>query len=360
MRLLPIALATLFLCTSASAQWLKQPTQGIPRLADGTPNLAAPPPRTADGKPDLSGLWSIRVNTGYLANVAADLQPNEVLPWAATLFRQRLEEYGKDDPGTIGCLPTGPRQIISIGLSQFAKIIQTPTVIVLLFEDLAYRQIFMDGRGLPIDPNPSFMGYSVGRWEADELVVDSAGFNDRTWLDYGGHPHTESLRITERYRRVDFGHIQRRVTVEDPKTFTKPITTPSDLVLAADTELLETVCAENSKGTAHLVGRTSEERNVKIAAETLGKYVGAYYVEGGTILGARRLDITLSEGELLLDFDGKGKVPLVPLSELTFSPRLGGTYEFVLDGQGIVTHLLAHGAGSFVKAVRKDSSSVAK
>lgn len=359
MRTFTIAIGVSLLCSPVMGQWLKQPTSGIPRSADGRPNLAAPTPRTVDGKPDLSGLWSIREGVAYLLNIAADLQPNEVLPWAAALFTERLEEFGKDDPGNIGCLPVGPRYITGIGQTRFVKIVQTPAVIVVLFEDLAYRQIFMDGRELPKDPNPSFMGYSVGRWDGDDLVIESIGFNDRTWLD-AGHPHTESLRITERYRRRDFGHIQRQVTVDDPKTFTKTITIASEMVLAADTELIEYVCAENPKSQAHLVGRTSEERNIKAAPETLAKYVGVYEAEGERIFGAvQRLDISLFDGKLQVDLDGKGRLPLVPLSETMFS-WVGGTYEFVMDGQGVVTHLLTRGTGNVVRAVRKNPGSIGK
>lgn len=346
--------------TSATAQWLNQPAQGIPRSADGRPNLSAPPPRTSDGKPDLSGLWQMRPSPAYVGNIAADLEPREVHPWAAAVSAQRSSELGKDDPSSVDCLPLGPRHITSASSTGLVKIIQTPLLIVLLFEDLAYRQIFLDGRELPRDPNPSFMGYSVGHWEGDELLVESLGFNERTWLDASGHPHTESLRIIERYRRGDFGHISRRITIDDPKAFTKPFTIAMDMIAAPDTELLEYVCGENPKGRVHLVGRTEQERSIRIASEALARLVGVYEVEGGRVLGARRLEISLSDNQLVLDLDGKGKWPLVPLSDTTFSARLGGTFEFVTDGQGAVTHILVHGNAEIRRAVRRGPSSSGK
>jgi hypothetical protein len=170
------------LAPSGDAQWLKSPTPNIPRTSDGKPDLSAPAPRTVDGKPDLSGVWQMRLAHGYVQNIVADLSPAEIMPWAEKLFRQRISNFGKDDPWTIGCLPGGPRTIIgSRPATFFIKVTQTPHLLTILYEDLTYRQIFLDGRSLPADPTPSFMGYSVGRWEGDTLVVDSIGFNERTW-----------------------------------------------------------------------------------------------------------------------------------------------------------------------------------
>jgi hypothetical protein len=174
------------LCLSAAsvanAQWLKLNTPGLPRTADGKPNLKAPAPRQA-ARPDLSGLWRFN-SEAYQSNVTVDLKPEEIDPKVVELYKQRMEDLGKDDPSTFRCLPSGPRQLFAP--SSWVRIIQTPTMIAMLYEDLFYRQIFMDGRELPKDPNPSFMGYSVGRWEGDTLVVDSIGFNETTWLDFGG------------------------------------------------------------------------------------------------------------------------------------------------------------------------------
>lgn len=207
-----IAIAAFALSTAAQAQWTTERTPNIPRLADGKPNLAAPAPRTAEGKPDFSGIWIAVPDPAYLMNIASDLQPSDVQPWAEKQATERMNAYGKDDPAAIGCQPFGPRHIFGTMLNEAArtKIVQTRALVIVLHEDLAYRQIFLDGRKLPKVSNPAFMGFSVGRWDGEELVVESEGFNEASWLDFGGHPHSDALRITERYRRVDFGHIQRR------------------------------------------------------------------------------------------------------------------------------------------------------
>ena len=340
--------------STAAAQWLKQPTANIPRLADGKPNLAAAAPKAPDGRPDLSGLWRLGTEIAHAANITAELAPGDIQPWARDLARKRLEDFGKDDPETVGCLPGGPRHIIRGGLS---KIIQTPSMIVILFEDLSYRQIFMDGRDLPRDPNPTWMGYSVGRWEGDTLVVTSAGFNDRTWLDYNGHPHSEALRITERFRRPDFGRMELQVTLEDPAVYAKPITVSAGGALAADTDLIEFVCLENEKDRVHLVGRTEAEKAVVVPRDVLASYVGHYEVavsNAPILAGARQsFTVTLEDGQLMLAMRGKGKVPMIPMSQTTFSPRLLGTYEFVKDSAGRVTHMQVHSAEEVLTAVRR-------
>src|SRR5262249_24256773 len=225
-----ITVVVFLVSVNAQAQWLKQPKAGLPRNADGSPNLTAPAPRTPDGKPDLSGLW--RINPGaYGGKLGADLKPEEIKPAADGLYKQRMEDLGKDDPATYKCLPQGPRAFFGGADNGWARIVQTPALIVILFEDLSYRQVFLDGRTLPIDPNPSFMGYSIGRWDGDTLVVESAGFSDRSWLDFGGHPHTEALTITERFRRRDTGHLELRETFEDPGFYARPWTIALDVDL---------------------------------------------------------------------------------------------------------------------------------
>ena len=340
-----------WLASPVSAQWVRQPTAGIPRTADGKPDLTAPSPRTADGRPDLTGLWQLGIEIGYAANITADLARGDIQPWARELSLKRLGDFGKDDPEITGCIPGGPRHITRGGLS---KIIQTPSVIVILFEDLSYRQIFLDGRELPRDPNPSWMGYSIGRWEADTLVVTTAGFNDRTWLDFAGHPHSEMLRMTERFTRRDFGRLDLQVTLDDPSVYAKPITLDAGGRLVADTELIEYVC-ENEKDRAHLVGRTSDEKAVVVSRDVLASYVGVYEVRSVSIAaGARQVfTVTFDGDQLLLDMRGKGKVPMIPLSQTLFSPRLLGTYEFVKDGSGRVTHMLVHSAEEVLTAVRR-------
>ena len=205
MKIFTTAIILTAFTTPLAAQWVQRRTAGIPRTADGKPNLAAPAPRTADGNPDFTGLWEMITDTA-VGNVASrnvgDLKPADVQPWAQALVRQRAENFGKDDPH-YQCLPEGPGSSTSGGMKRF---LQTPAMIAILSEDLTYRQIYLDGRDLETNPNPSWMGYAVGHWDGDTLVVESNGFNDRTWL-LGGYPHTEAMRITERFRRTDFGHM---------------------------------------------------------------------------------------------------------------------------------------------------------
>src|SRR5262249_35653119 len=152
-------------------------------------------------------------------------------------YNQRLETYGNDDPSTVLCTPEGPRTGLA-GLDPL-RIIQAPTMLAILYEGGYYRQVFTDGRPLPKDPNPTWMGYSVGRWDAETLVVETTGYNDKTWLDFTGHPHTEALRVTERFRRTDFGHMQLDMTFDDPKAYVKPWTVHFPVNFVPDTELLE-------------------------------------------------------------------------------------------------------------------------
>ena len=295
-----------------AAQWLNYPTPGIPRTADGKPNLSAPTPKTADGKPDLSGIWSL-TKTGA---GPSQLAPSEIKPWALKLAKEREETLGKDNP-VVHCLPSGT-------ISGLAKIVQTPGLIVMLGEDLTYRQIFLDGRELPKDPNPAWMGYSVGRWEGDTLVVESTGYNDRTWLELG-YPHTEGLRITERFHRGDFGHLAVDVGYSDFAAYDKPWTAKIEGLFIADTDLLEFVCAENEKDSVHLVGKNSDQANstVKLAAEILSKYVGVYDIDAKD-LGVpgreiREFKVALDDGALRLETPSGVKLLMTPLSETSFN-----------------------------------------
>jgi hypothetical protein len=343
----------IFASASPSAQWLKTPTPGIPRDANGRPDLAAAAPRTADGHPDLSGLWQLGIEIGYAANITAELAKSDVRPWAEALSRARLEDFGKDDPEITGCKPGGPRHITRGGLS---KIIQTPNLVVVLFEDLSYRQIFLDARRMPNDPNPTWMGYSIGRWDGDTLVVETSGFNDRTWLDFAGHPHSEALKMTERFRRRDFGHLDLQITLEDAAVYAKPIALSASGNFVADTDLIEYVC-ENEKDRAHLVGRTAQEKTVVVPRDVLATYVGVYDVTDSRapIVGRARqvFTVTLDGDQLLLDMGGKGKIPMIPLSQTSFSPRLLGTYEFVKDKNGRVSQMLVHSAEEVLTAQRR-------
>ena len=243
------------LCRACSAQWLNFPTSGIPRTPDGKPNLSAPAPRLPDGKPDLSGIWQQPNGVKYTLNLGADLKPGEIpmQPWAAALYKQRQDSLMKDDPVGYCHLPGVP-QMEAVPYPY--KIFQNPGEVVILYEAFAtFRQIFTDGRKLPVDPNPSWMGYSVGHWEGDTLVVEAAGFNDQTWIDSGGHPHTDALRVTERFHRRDFGHMDLEITIDDPKAYTKPWTASYGIRLMPDTELLEYLCTENNKDVPHMVGK---------------------------------------------------------------------------------------------------------
>jgi hypothetical protein len=247
-------IATIFLFAAAAhAQWLNYPTPEVPRTSDGKPNLSAPAPKTADGKPDLSGVWITK--PGYTGNIAKDLKPGEVLfqPWAETLFNHRRSNEGKEDPQAYCVLSGVPRENV---VPYPFKILNSKGMIVILYEALhSYRQIFMDGRALPKDPNPAWMGYSIGHWEGDTLVVQSNGFQENNWLDNNGHPGTESLRLTEKFHRADFGHIDLQMIIDDPKAYKKPWTVNLQLTASPDTELIEYVCDENEKDLKHLVGK---------------------------------------------------------------------------------------------------------
>jgi len=244
---------TLALSAPLGAQWLNYPTAGIPRTPDGKPNLSAPAPRTPDGKVDLSGLWQVRGL--YIGDLAKDLKPEDVQfqPWAEALYKQRRASESKDDP-TGWCVPGGtPR---SDAVPYPLKIFQTPQMTLILYEAVHhFRQIFTDGREPPPDPNPTWLGYSVAHWEGDALVAETSGLNDHGWLDNFGHPNTDALHVTERFRRRDFGHLEIQVTIDDPKAYKKPWTVTLPYTFLADTDLLEYVCNENNKDLEHLVGK---------------------------------------------------------------------------------------------------------
>ena len=336
------------------AQWLNYKTPGIPRTADGKPNLSAPAPKTADGKPDLSGIWRGPRGSVYLQNIATDLKPNEIQPWAQALYQEHVFNLGADSPRA-HCLPDPPPYYHLAGI---ARIVQTPALTVIINEGISNsgvtRTIHTDGRGLPEEMNPTWTGYSVGRWEGDTLVVTTAGFNDRTWLDFGGHPHSEALRTTERFHRRDFGHMDFDMTLEDPKAFTKSISFKADKTLVADTEILETIC-EYEQFAHHLQG----VNGFRLAPETLAKYAGTYDIAPG-----REAVLTVDGASLILHLSPSGQVEtLVAESETTFVAALfGERVEFVKDPSGSVTGFtLTTGSGlglgnrppSEQKAVRK-------
>jgi hypothetical protein len=337
MKVFAIAVVSLTLSTSVEAQWLHQPTAGIPRAPDGKPNLSAPAPRTTEGKPDLSGLWN-KISPKYSRNIAADLKPEEIQPWARELVEERKENLGREYMNVV-CVPLGPGYATSADSTgaEMVKIIQTAGLIVMLNPDLTYRQIFLDGRKLEMEPSPSWMGYSVGHWDGDTLVVESFGFNDRTWLDHDGHPHTEALRMTERYTRRDFGNLDVQVTFEDPSVYSRPWTVTARAVLSADTEMLEFVCNEGGFHPDHWVGKASDERKgeVQVAPEILAKYVGTYAEQRPFWRTVPRVvEITVSNGRLYGDMDGRGKEPLIASSDTEFAGLYGLGVEFIAGGSG--------------------------
>jgi hypothetical protein len=251
------------------------------------------------------------------------------------------------------CVPLGPGYTTTADITgaEMMKIVQTPALIVILNPDLTNRQIFMDGRKLESDPNPSWMGYSVGRFDGDTLVVENNGYNDRTWLDHDGHPHTEALRIMERYRRRDFGHLDIDVTLSDPKAYTKPWTVSVKAELAPDTEMIEFVCGEkNTTSLEHWVGKASDERKgeANVAADVLAKYVGTYLEQPKYWRNEpRTVVITASNGRLYGNLNGQGAMPLVARSSTLFSGLSGLGVEFVPDANGVAATL-------FVKHVSGD------
>jgi hypothetical protein len=255
--------AGLLLAGTARAQWLNYPSPGIPRLANGKPNLSAPAPRGADGKPDLSGIWAAECSVygrdacfiqSIFFDLAKDLKPEDVqmTPWAAAIQAQRESRDHVDDPYGY-CMPPGvPRIDYSGGAF---KVLQTPGITAFLYETLVgmiFRQVFTDGRPLPASSEPSWLGYSVGRWDGDTFVVDTNGLKDGGWLDTKkGRPHSDALHVTERFRRTDIGHMELAITINDPKAYLKPWTSKTKLNLLPDTELLEAFCDSHEKTMEH-------------------------------------------------------------------------------------------------------------
>ena len=263
---------------SLNAQWLNYPAAGTPLTRDGKPDLTAKAPRALNGKPDLSGVWQIesppdgeierlygdqganvvagddiRTFSRYFINLFIDFKPGEepIRPEARALtLRNRQNTTGSP---RAHCLPLGLPHRYSMAFP--FKIFQTREEIAIVYEvDGAFRQIHTDGRKLPVNPFPAWMGYSTGKWEGDTLVVETAGFNDKTWLDVGGHAHSEALRVEERFHRGDFGHMDIEATVEDPEVLTKPVTVKFRELLIPNSDILENFCAEGERDQAYMRG----------------------------------------------------------------------------------------------------------
>jgi len=263
-----VLVALLLVCHGLSAQWIKYPTPRVPKTSTGAPNLNAPTPRAADGKPDFSGIWEPVKNRRCPPNGCFDMEvPEEFFnagwslknglpyqPWAAAAVKERQEQNGKDDPVT-HCRPPGVLQLHTT--PQLRKILRMPPDLLVILSEFAvgYRQIFTDGRPLPVDLNPSFLGYSSGKWDGDTLVVNTIGFNDGQWIDRGGSPMTDAAKLTERFRRINYGKLEIAVTVDDPKAYTAPWTITLGYTIVLDTDLLEYYCSENERDSSHLVGK---------------------------------------------------------------------------------------------------------
>ena len=268
MRLTLVILAALFASDHVAAQWLKDPTRGVPRKADGKVNMAAPAPRMANGRPDLSGIWMTAEpnretrgaapasdEPGDATNITASRQMRDIgadlpgglpyQPWLVPIVKERTANEAIDDPH-IRCLPDN--FLRAYGLPHLLKFVHSPQLLVVLNEmNAGYRQVFTDGRPLPKDPNPSWQGYSSATWSGDTLVIDTIGLRNDTWIDWNGSVLTEAAKVREEIRRPDFGHLEIKVMVDDPKAYTKPWTVTLKQRIVVDTDLIDEICLENEK-----------------------------------------------------------------------------------------------------------------
>jgi hypothetical protein len=340
-----IGVVLLALCAApAGAQWLDYKTPGLPRTPDGKVKITAPAPRTADGKPDFTGTWAAAGGQGELNGLetlrvdAADMKP-----WAIEVQRQRSRDYFKGRPD-FQCRPSGME---AEAFEREKRILQTPAMIAVLYDNQTYRQIFLDGRQLEKNPAPMWQGFSVGRFEGDTLVVESNGFNDSTWLNNVGLPHTEKLHVTERYRRPDLGHLEVEVTFTDPDAYNKPLHFSSRMRLVTDTEMLEEVCEAKME---FWTGNVSdlEKSARKVPEDVLKQYVG--YYEGYWRANLRKVTVTLESGTLhITGLLLPGTVELIPESDDVFTTTEGVSYKFVKDSTGaIVRAEEIHRGGNYV------------
>jgi hypothetical protein len=332
------------LAAPGGAQWLNHRTPGLPRNPDGKVNMSAPAPRTPDGKPDFTGIWASAGGQGELGGLSTlRIDAADMKPWAIEAQRERAHSYFKDRPD-FQCRPSGPEAEAS---EREKRILQTPAMIAVLNANQTYRQIFLDGRQLEKEPAPMWQGFSVGRWEGDTLIVESNGFNDRTWLNNVGLPHTEKLRVTERYRRPTLGRLEVEVTFTDPDAYNKPLTYSSKMRLVTDTEMLEEVCESKMEfwtGSVSDLHKTA----VTVPELTLRKYAG--YYEGYWRANLRKVTMSLEGGALhatgLLLPEA---VTLIPESDTIFTSEEGVSYKFVMDAGGTVTHVEEiHRGGNYI------------
>ena len=337
---LAAAFAAINLLAVSDLQAQFQPSGALGALAPA--NLSKPRPKPPF---DLTGTWlhGGGADNGFRFSPPAGfkLTPEAQKHYDAARKAQAEGKVYRDDIGQ--CWPAG-LPVIMTRVWPIAMV-QLPTVIYMISEFMnSLRTVFLDGRDLPKDPNPTYMGYSVGKWEGDTLVVTTTGFNDKGWLDSAGHPQTESLRITERYHRRDFGHMDWDITIDDPKAFTKAFTIKTQRTLQADTELLEDVC-ENERSRSRFVVDTS----VTVSPAVVSSYAGTYELAPG-----REIVITAVDGLLFVRGLNEPKLPLIPTSQTQFmSTATPAGFEFIKDAQGKVTHLIVRGNIPETKAVRK-------
>lgn len=258
---------TSFFPNPLAAQWVRYPTAGVPRKADGNVDMLAAAPKMADGKPDFSGVWTSdevdprrpgvapnphdATTSRRMVNLGVELQGGlPYQPWLVPIVKERTTNMAKDDPH-IKCFPDN--FLRAYGMPHLLKFVHSPSLLVVLNEwNAGYRQVFTDARPLPVDPNPSLQGYSSAKWAEDTLVVDTIGVRDDTWIDWNGSVLTEAAKVRELIRRPDFGHLQIQVTVDDPKAYTKPWTVMIKERLILDTELLDEICLENEQSLKHM------------------------------------------------------------------------------------------------------------
>jgi hypothetical protein len=348
------------LVASASAQWTAYVPPSVPKGADGTPDLNAPAPRLPDGKPDFSGVWEnapIGAGEPGAGAAAAPANPTDpplasffnigagfkdglpFQPWAAELLKKRRADNDKDNPDA-HCLPMGLLQFHEH--PQPRKIVQTKDILVIIYEaNYGLRQIFLDGRSLPSgDPQPWWYGYSVGRWEGDTLVVQTSGLRDGGWLDIWGSPLTDAAKITERFRRPNFGRLLIDVTIDDPKAYTKPFTVRFDQHLTPDQELIEFICNENEQSSKHLLGNgvPANASTFTLDQSIFDRYVGSYQLAPGSLIA-----ITRRDNHFFAQLPGQPPFEIFASSEREFFLNaFDARLTFEVDGGGRATALVLH------------------
>jgi hypothetical protein len=321
------------------AQWFDWSSPVVPRNADGSPDRTAPAPRAADGHPDISGVWLPTDTRGTLFDTS------KIQDWAIDRMAAEEQSFYANDP-RFHCLPSGPGAYPAGSSSGgLRRIVHHPEFIAILNPDLTYRQVFLDGRALEAEPLLStWLGFAAGHWEGDTLVIESNGYNAKTWLTREGLPHTDQLRITERYTRRDYWNMDLEITYVDPGTFTEPVQATMTLVNQPDQGMLEVVCNESTTGQQHYSGEISQSEGdlVTVPLETLQQYTGTYT---GTWLGRPiSVVVTVEDGKLIMlrtppysDTGGNSpdaRYSLIAQSETAFDCTCGLGFVFTLGADG--------------------------